>query len=151
MPLVECGRSKTGIPGTPASTLAETFLQACAAFKVDAALLTCAPLQEEGPRPHAAVAPGKHARRCKRRAVRARRQEGCCLHRAGVNRAAVRVYARSRYPASCVDGTDMSAPRCACPDARASHAQVTLQREDGSRTQGVLKRCEGRNPEKSVP
>jgi hypothetical protein len=38
MPLVEYGRSRKVIPGTPANTLAEIFLQACAAFKVDAAL-----------------------------------------------------------------------------------------------------------------
>ena len=38
MPLaVELGRSKKAIPGTPASTLAEVFLQACATFKVEPA------------------------------------------------------------------------------------------------------------------
>ena len=38
MPLtVEFGRSKKAIPGTPASTLAEVFLQACATFKVEPA------------------------------------------------------------------------------------------------------------------
>ena len=45
--------------------------------------LARAPLQEEGSRPHAAAASGKLARRCRRRAVRARRHGGCCAHRAG--------------------------------------------------------------------
>eukprot|EP00802_Teleaulax_amphioxeia_P003577 Tamp_03580.p2 GENE.Tamp_03580~~Tamp_03580.p2 ORF type:complete len:517 (-),score=123.72 Tamp_03580:2015-3565(-) len=97
MPLtVEFGRSKKAIPGTPASTLAEVFLQACATFKVE---------------------PASHALRYKKKDL----DLTLPLRLANLPAGAVAELCE-------LDATE----------AAARTVQVTLQRDDGSRTQGAF-------------